>query len=152
MTIAATANDSQVFPYSPNDVFKCAMLIVVQNGWDIRFSDPLLGRISARAKMGLKSAGENIVILVTPSGGGTEVRIESTCNSQIMDWGKNKQNVDRIIMGLATQLQATAKPTLAGAEVKGSPAEAPQITYCPNCGAKAAAGNMYCSKCGKSLA
>lgn len=156
MAIAASATDSQIFPYAPGDVFNSAILVLMQNGWEVRFSDPQLGRISARAPMSLKASGENVLLQIAPSGTGTEVRIESSSSAQVVDWGKNKQNVEKVIVGLAAHLRAAAKPTSApvpgNVPAPNTQGENPRPNFCPSCGATAPSTGKFCSNCGKALA
>lgn len=68
------------------------------------------GIITARAKMTLKSWGENIVVTQM---GNNQIEVQSSCrlSTQVFDWGKNESNVKKIISALKS-LQIDS-PTIA---------------------------------------
>ena len=65
-------------------------------------ADPASGTILGATRMGLRSYGERIEISIRPTGPGrTHVSVTSKLRFvQLVDWGKNRTNVD-LIMGAA---------------------------------------------------
>jgi hypothetical protein len=56
------------------------------------------GRLEARTRMGIRSWGERVTVEVSRgSGGRTHVVVSSKLRAQLVDWGKNKENVERIM-------------------------------------------------------
>lgn len=90
------------FPASGSDVYQACLTAVPKCGFSILSSDPSTGQIDARAKMGVRSWGENITIAVSQDG---RVNIKSACRGiQLVDYGKNKANVEKIVSALTALL------------------------------------------------
>jgi hypothetical protein len=101
----ASYQGSMTFPASTVNVFQACEKAVPQCGFKIASASPEAGQIQARSKMGFRSWGENITISVSPEG---RVDINSSCRGiQMVDYGKNKANVDALFSALASTL-ATA--------------------------------------------
>ena len=92
----------------------------------------------------LLSWGEEIDITLTPAGdNGTQIKIRSTCSMamQLIDWGKNKANVQAIWKYIENNLLAQYN----------SPRITQTTSFCGNCGAPVENGTAFCTKCGKSV-
>ena len=90
------------------------------------------------------SWGEKITITVTPLPGGiTRVDASSECGlpTQVIDWGKNKQNVCNILEYVEKRLNSAA-PTQAQAPTTCA------TKYCFNCGKQIGADANFCCFCG----
>lgn len=100
----ASYQGSMAFPGSRVDeVFQACERAVPQCGFKIASSSPAAGQIQASAKLGFRSWGENITISVSPE---ARVDIKSSCRGiQLVDYGKNKANVDALFSALAAILQ-----------------------------------------------
>ena len=99
----ANYQTSTGFPASGNDVYQACLTAVPQCGFSIVSSNPPTGQIDARTGIGLRSWGENITIAVSPDG---RLSIKSSCRGfQLVDYGKNKANVEKILAALGTLLQ-----------------------------------------------
>jgi hypothetical protein len=99
----ASYQSSAGFPASGSDVYQACLTAVPQCGFSILSSNQATGQIAARAGIGLRSWGENITIAVSPDG---RVNIKSSCRGfQMVDYGKNKANVEKIFSALAALLQ-----------------------------------------------
>lgn len=61
------------------------------------------GVVQASVGTGLASWGEDLTVHLTQVPGGTGVHIRSQCSFplQLIDWGKNKRNVELVAQGLA---------------------------------------------------
>jgi hypothetical protein len=65
------------------------------------------GLLEARTRMGMRSWGERLTVEVTRgSGGRTHVAVSSKLRAQLVDWGKNRENVDRIMRAASAALPA----------------------------------------------
>ncbi len=90
--------DSMTFPAGRDEVFQACMKAVSQCGFRIAESKPGAGQIEARTRMGLRSWGENITITVSTEG---TADIKSSCRGiQVVDYGKNKANVNELFSAL----------------------------------------------------
>lgn len=102
--------------------------------------------------MSMASWGEKITITLTPEGSGTRVHILSECGmpTQIVDYGKNAENVAAIFRYLEQGVDAS----LNSAPMQPStpvPAATEGVVFCTNCGKKLSAADAFCSACGKKL-
>ncbi len=98
----ANYQSSMRFTASGSDVFQACLTAVPQCGFSIKSSNPGSGQIDARAGVGLRSWGENITIAVSPDG---SLSIKSSCRGfQLVDYGKNRANVEKITSALAALL------------------------------------------------
>lgn len=98
----ASYKTSTGFPASGSDVYQACLTAVPQCGFSIQSSNPSTGQIDARARMGVRSWGENITIAVSQDG---RVDITSACRGiQMVDYGKNKANVEKIVSALTALL------------------------------------------------
>ena len=103
------------------------------------------------------SWGENITILLTPVGEQTSVDITSECAmpTQIVDWGKNKENVFKVFGYLQNQLAAPqqqyAQQPVQQPVQQYAPAPAANEVVCPKCGNRLDTSFKFCNVCGTQL-
>jgi hypothetical protein len=99
----ASHESSMTFPASRDEVFQACMTAVPQCGFRIAESNPEAGRIEARTSMGLRSWGEKITINIGAEG---RADIKSSCRGiQVVDYGKNKANVNALFSAIGQLLQ-----------------------------------------------
>lgn len=125
--------------------------------------------------MTMTSYGEKITITLKPQGNGTDVHILSECAmpTQLVDYGKNKQNCaaifgyfDRSIQQAAAgpmfidrsaAYQSAPQPAAMGVpQPQPAPAVQPQaaaqpFVFCVECGTKNDRSANFCMKCGAKL-
>jgi len=130
-----------------NLVFKEALNVLAALGFKVENCDESNGTIEAKKGASFRSWGEHIKISVTPSDGGAQVHVESHVKYQVVDYGKNKENVQKILTELDSRV-------LSLADVPPPPPPTPTLSQvCPICG-KALVfvqqyGRWYCSNCRK---
>lgn len=116
-------------------------------------------RIILKHGVTFTSWGEDINILLTPMGNNsTQIFIRSECAmpTQIIDWGKNKDNVNTIYSVIANNLQsfqssaASNHNNSAPQPTVQAPAKT-QAKFCTACGTPVTPGSNFCSGCGKKL-
>ena len=91
------------FPGIREQISQACLEAVRQSGFKITESDLAAGRISARARVTARSWGENIQVRID-----AEDRVDITSESRfpltLVDWGKNRWNVERIFTRLESLL------------------------------------------------
>ena len=98
----ASHQASMTFPAGRDEVFQACMRAVSQCGFRVADSDPETGQIEAKARMGMRSWGENITINISAEG---RADIKSSCRGiQLIDYGKNKANVNALFSALGLLL------------------------------------------------
>jgi len=88
-------------PAGRNEVFQACVKAVSQCGFRIVESNPEAAQIKARTTMGLRSWGENITIISADG----RADIKSSCRGiQVIDYGKNRANVNALFSALGQLL------------------------------------------------
>ena len=114
--MVASHQASWTFPGGLGQVFDACMRAVPHCGFRVAAANPALGRIEAKASVGLRSWGETITITVAPDG---RTDIRSACRGiQLVDYGKNKANVTALFTAIGQFLQPQPPPQ-AGASPPG---------------------------------
>ena len=104
----ASYESHMTFPSGKDEVFQACMKAVPQCGFRIAESDPEAGRIGARTKMGMRSWGEIVTISITADG---RTDIKSSCRGiQMVDYGKNKANVNALFAAIGQFLPPPPQP------------------------------------------
>ena len=94
------------FPHPRDRVFE-AVLQAIGNtkGMKLKSSDRSTGQIVAKTSVSLASWGENIRLEVVPDGDDAAVvRMASTVKAQLVDWGKNRRNIEKLLMEVTAVL------------------------------------------------
>ena len=87
--------------------FDVAVRVVAEDLDDmtLRTADPDSGLIMATTPIGVVSWGEDVEVRVWPSGPGTSaIGVESALKFGLVDWGRNRRNVDRVVAGINVAL------------------------------------------------
>ena len=99
------------YPFSQKTVFKAIMDAAPNiNGLSLDSADEISGRVTFKAGISLASWGENIPVqLIKVASTRTRMKIMSTPKTGVMfggamDFGKNQQNIDKIINAVSTVL------------------------------------------------
>lgn len=119
------------FPFDIDKTFNAIPLTLSKLGWKIRTIDPTLYRISARIGVSLWTWGQNVFIVVNKvDKSNSVVHISSETTHQIIDWGKNRRDIDKFFNELESNLG---------------------LTYCTHCGKQLAIKIRFCYNCGKQI-
>jgi uncharacterized protein (DUF1499 family) len=70
--------------------------------------------VAATRKASLSSWGERIQVWVKPESVGTLVTVESRCRlgTQVIDWGRNRRNVNQLLKATSERLQRGEQPEI----------------------------------------
>ena len=104
--------------------------------------------------MSFTSYGEKITITLTPLAQNvTRVDVLSECGmpTQVIDWGKNKQNVCNIMECIARSLPQTYMPVPPVAPTAPVQSAMPETKFCTNCGKQISKAANFCNHCGAKL-
>lgn len=137
------------YPYPAQVVFPCLLSALQKvNGMKVTRHDRVTGTITISSGISWKSWGESITIRVTNGADGQcLVKFQSASDLALIDWGKNKDNIDRVTQALAFELEGQRPLTPSVA-----PATAPAgMNFCPQCGGRLLPSAKYCSSCGGKL-
>ncbi len=144
-------------------VFDAAARATQHCGWRLDVSQPQTGSLRAIHGMNLMTYGEKIDVSVRPRPDGVcDVWVKSECRGiQMVDYGRNRKNIDAFVSALMTELQAppqTWQPTPqqpAQAPWPGPPPAAPMPAgqgsgrFCSACGAPGQVTDRFCRGCGE---
>src|SRR3954453_3993451 len=98
--MATSSDASRRFLGEYDAVFASVCAAANLDGMKVRFADPTTGVVSVSSDMTAFSWGENADIRVwridDADGGGIGVAVESKLKFGLVDWGKNKRNIDKL--------------------------------------------------------
>jgi hypothetical protein len=98
--VATSSDASRRFLGDYDKVFDAVCKAAQAEKMSVRFADPSTGIVSISSEMTAFSWGENADIRVwrieETDGGGIGVAIESKLKFGLVDWGKNKRNIDKL--------------------------------------------------------
>lgn len=105
-------NGGAEFPYAKKELFWAIRRAVGQlDGFEVDSADPLTGRIVVKTGISFRTWGEHIPITLTEvTSERTHVSVSSSSKigalGGVWDWGKNKENIERILTEASRQLRA----------------------------------------------
>ena len=101
-----TTSPEQTYPYPYAAVFDVVVAVLPRLPATISGADPATGIVTATTGAGMRSWGERLTVTVwEPAPGSTSVTIRSQTTFQLVDWGKNKKNIDAFTTALASYLE-----------------------------------------------
>ena len=106
----STYNESRNYAASRQVVFAQTVAALNALGFRVKNSSEANGVIEAERDISVLSWGEKIKITIASTSGGSQVNVESKSAYplQAVDWGKNKENVQRILTDLDTRVAASS--------------------------------------------
>lgn len=96
-TVSNEQPDIIAMEYQENfdKVFEITLTAVSDLGWRITYSDDRKGLIIADTPLNMKTWGDKVEIqLVNIGDGQTRIDVTSKSKAQLIDWGKNKKNIN----------------------------------------------------------
>ena len=101
--MAKRFSDEETFPGTKEQITRVCFTVLRECRFAVKQSDAARGWIRARAPMTFLSWGENITITVRMNGN-IEIISETRVPTQIVDWGKNRANVNELFSKLRSAL------------------------------------------------
>jgi hypothetical protein len=87
----------KIFRISQRDMFEAAKIALRALQMQIQYDDIKEGVIEANTSTSWLSWGEDIQIRIIKKASGTLVRVKSTSKAQLLSWGTNSKNEEKII-------------------------------------------------------
>ncbi len=143
--MAANYRDARVFNENINAIAQ--MLRVIEANvkgmkYVVEYAQPYGAVVQISHRLSFTSWGEDIKVMLTIQGDNTLVDVNSECvlPTQIIDLGKNKENVNKIINYITSccAYHQTGQPVQTG-------------VFCPYCGNPVDAAEVFCKYCGNGL-
>lgn len=135
---------SESYPLPRHLVEEALEAATQRSGLAFRIDERNPDILFAETGLSLGSTGERITIRITEHRDRTEVQVKSKCIFQIIDWGRNKENVNRFFQHLHSCLPIVQGGTTDDGQqlciVCGIPIVA-RARYCPSCGAQRPSAN-----------
>jgi hypothetical protein len=113
--MAVSRDAAFAFPGDPATVFTAVQTALVAEGLRVDRLDAAAGVIYASAGVTILTWGENITIRVwSGSPGYTNVSVGSALKFGLVDWGKNREHIDRLLWRIGAVLHQPSPSMPAG--------------------------------------
>jgi hypothetical protein len=89
-------------------VFRAACDAALAEGMTIQTADSVTGAVYVTTPMSMASWGEKTTLRVWVDSGFTHVGVRSSLKFGLVDWGKNRKNIDRLFTRMELLLSAGA--------------------------------------------
>jgi hypothetical protein len=132
---------SETYPLPRHLVVQALQYAIQRSSLAFRPDERNPNILFANSGLSLRSWGERITICITEHQGQTEVQVESTARWQLISWGKNQENVDRLFDHLHNCLPAGQQRAERGTN----------IGYCNHCGRQIYDNWDFCRACGVGI-
>ncbi len=138
-------NESRNYPAPKDAAYEAALKVLDGLNVKIKDADKQAGTISGRKGASLWTWGEHIAIKIDAVPGGCAVYVESRVKYQLVDYGRNRENVVKVLAELDRSLPlryARSAPGLVQAPT-------PNARFCTACGKPIAPDAKFCERCGQ---
>lgn len=92
----ASTSETRLVPGAYDGVFHAVCHAATSSGMTVTLADPAAGVIQISTSMGLATWGENLTAHLRPLPTGVEVTLSSALKFGLVDWGKNRQNIETL--------------------------------------------------------
>jgi hypothetical protein len=88
--------EERTFPVAREAAYSAAIATIVALGWQVTHSAPSEGIVTASTPVTMSTFGDNVTVhVVSVAPGQSRVDVTSATPRQVVDWGKNRENVER---------------------------------------------------------
>ena len=121
--MATSSEATHQFAHDYSTVFDATVAAVQTSGMTVKSADPTSGMIIGSASMGMASWGEDLTLrLWQDHDGQTSVQASSSLKFGLVDWGKNKKNIDKLFAAIQSHVN---NPALGMSAPQAPPAAVP---------------------------
>lgn len=92
----ASKSETRLVPGDYDSVFRAVCQSATSSGMTVTVADPAAGVIQMSTSMGMATWGENLDARLRPLPPGVEVTLSSALKFGLVDWGKNRQNIETL--------------------------------------------------------
>jgi hypothetical protein len=108
--VPASTSETRLVPGAYDGVFNAVCHAAASSGMTVTHADPAAGVIQLSTSMGLATWGENLTAHLRPLPTGVEVTLSSALKFGLVDWGKNKRNIDKLFARIEQVLRDGPPP------------------------------------------
>ena len=103
-----TKQGESTYPRGKDEVFDALIRAIEKvKGMKVKSSDKVTGQVVVKTSVSLASWGETVNLEVVEAGPQqATVRVSSKVKAQLVDWGKNQKNIDRIFAAMSEEMNA----------------------------------------------
>lgn len=131
MSFNSNASNKRIIEYQVDDTYSALMSALEKDmHFSVKTSDPTSRTIAIKTGVSWKSWGENLLITLSPTAENmTELSITSTSKYGAIDWGKNQDNLSKILEILFEELKNYEKIIVNNTDLAGNiPAQIKQLS------------------------
>lgn len=96
----------EIFDKDVNEVFDACRQALEKLDFSIETADKQNSTITASAGTSFFSWGEDIQVILERAEGKVEVKVESSSKAQLIDWGRNSDNEEKIMDEIKSILES----------------------------------------------
>jgi hypothetical protein len=100
--VPASKSETRTLPGSYDAVLRSVCGAAGAEGMTVTSADPAAGLIHLSTSVSLTTLGEELRVTLRPGAQGVEVGIYSALKFGLVDWGRNRQNIERLFGRLAS--------------------------------------------------
>lgn len=101
MRVAASKSQTRLVPGDYDTVFRTVCHAAAAVGMTVKSADPAAGLVVLETSASLVTWGENLRVTLRPTAGGIEVDVQSALKFGLVDWGRNRRNIERLFGSIA---------------------------------------------------
>ena len=99
-------SETRLFPGAYDIVFRTVCDAALAEAMTVKLADPGAGLIRLSTGMSLATWGENLDVNLRPAASGVEVTVHSALKVGLVDWGRNRENIEKLFRRVAGLLAA----------------------------------------------
>jgi hypothetical protein len=106
--VAMSKSETRVVPGTYDNVFRAVCDAARAEAMTLKSAEPGTGLIRLSSLASMATWGENLDVNLRPAASGVEVTIHSSLKFGLVDWGRNRENIEKLFRRVAGLLTATS--------------------------------------------